>query len=273
MIGAPRWMPYPGVLKARRAKKHLHRILDPLVHEAKRSISNRNDLLSMLTAAIDPDTGKSMNAIDVRDNLLTFIAAGYETGAVALTWAFYLLSGHPEVEQRVKSEIAEVTQGKPLCAEHVGSLGYTKQVIQETMRLYPPVALIARAARRDVQLGNEKIRAGTTVYVPVFAVHRHEAYWSKPDEFDPSRFDPQAAKLRNRYAYLPFGAGPRVCIGQSFAQMEATAVLATLVNAFQLRIRAGYTPKPRYRISLRPAAGMPMRIVAAARNSEQTPLK
>ena len=161
-----------------------------------------------------------MNSVDIRNNLLTFISAGHETTALALTWTFYLLSLHPEIEQRVKQEIAEV---------HIESLVYTNQVLQEAMRLYRPAALIVRAALRDVELGNEHIKAGTTIYVPVYAIHRHERLWRDPDRFDPSRFDPRAVEARDRYAYLPFGAGPRICIGQNFAQTEATVVLATLL--------------------------------------------
>jgi cytochrome P450 len=260
MVGAPRWVPYPGIYRARRARERLHRILESLIAEAKQSPGNGNDLLSLLTNATDPETSKTMNAVDVRNNLLTFITAGHETTALALTWTFYLLSLHPEVEWRVKSEIAAATGGGPVHARHIDALAYTNQVIQEAMRLYPPAGLIVRAARRDVQLGNEQIRAGTTVYVPVYAVHRHERFWCAPDRFDPSRFEPEAAKARDRYTYLPFGAGPRICIGQNFAQMAATAVLAALLSSFQLRLRPGYVPEPRLRVTLRPAGGMPMRI-------------
>ena len=260
MVGAPSWVPYPGAHRARRAREHLHRMLETLIVEAKRNPGNRDDLLSLLTNAIDPETGKSMTANDVRNNLLTFITAGHETTALALTWTLYLLSLHPEVEQRVKREIAATTRGGPIHAKHIDALAYTSQVIQEAIRLYPPVALIVRAARRDVKLGNELVRAGTTVYVPVYAVHRHEKLWREPQRFDPSRFEPDAAKAHDRYTYLPFGGGPRVCIGQNFAQMEAKAILATLLGSFQLRLRPGHIPEPRLRVTLRPTGGMPMRI-------------
>jgi cytochrome P450 len=269
MIGAPGWVPYPGMYRARRARHHVHRILESLIGEAKQSPVNRNDLLSLLTNATDPETGKSMNPIDVRNNLLTFIMAGHETTALALTWAFYLLSLHPDVELRVKREISAVTEDGPVRVKHIDALAYTDQVIQEAMRLYPPVALIVRAARRDVELGNEQIRAGTTVYVPIYAVHRHEELWCEPGRFDPSRFESEAAKARDRYSYLPFGAGPRVCIGQIFAQREATAVLATLLSSFQLRLRPGHDPEPRLRVTLRPAGGMPMRLAFESRPSAQ----
>jgi len=176
-----------------------------------------------------------------------------------LTWTFYLLSLHPEIEQRVKGEIAAVTGGGPVRPEHIEALGFTNQVIQEAMRL-----LIVRAARNDVVLDGEPIRAGSTVYIPVYAVHRHEKLWSDPDRFDPRRFEPEAAKARDRCSYLPFGAGPRICVGQGFAQMEAAAVLATLLRSFRLELRPGYIPEPRLRVTLRPAAGMPMRITGSS---------
>jgi cytochrome P450 len=260
MIGAPRWIPYPGIYRTRHARKQLHLFLESLILEAKRSPHDRNDLLSLLTTATDPETGKSMHATDVRNNLLTFIIAGHETTALALTWTFYLLSVHPEVELKVKREIAAAIGCGPVHAKHIDALAYTNQVIQEAMRLYPPAALIVREARRNVELANEQIRAGTTVYVPVYAVHRHEKLWYEPDRFDPSRFEPEAAKARDRYSYLPFGAGPRICIGQNFALTEATAVLATLLNSFRLRLRSGHDPEPRLRVTLRPAGGMPMRL-------------
>jgi cytochrome P450 len=128
------------------------------------------------------------------------------------------------------------------------------------MRLYPPAPLIVREARRVLRLGTETIGPGTFVYVPVYAVHRHEEFWDRPDLFDPDRFAPEAVKARDRYVYLPFGAGPRICIGMSFAQMEATAVLAVLLSSLRLRLRPGYIPQPKLRITLRPAGGMPMRL-------------
>ena len=129
-----------------------------------------------------------MNEMDVRYNLLTFILAGHETMALMLTWTFYLLSLYPQVEERVRREIAAETGGGPVRTEHIEALAYTRQVIQEAMRLYPPAALIVRAARRELRLDDEEIRAGTTIFLPVYAIHRHEAYWRNPDEFDPSRF-------------------------------------------------------------------------------------
>src|SRR6185312_3597453 len=139
------------------------------------------DLITRLLKATDPETGRAMSDRDVVDNLLTFITAGHETTALALTWTFYLLSLHPEIEQRINGEIAAVTEGGPVHPKHIDALAYTNQVIQEAMRLYPSAALIVREARRDIELGNEQIRAGTTVCVPVYAVHRHKKLWCDPD--------------------------------------------------------------------------------------------
>ena len=260
LVRAPSWVPYPGIFRTRRDRKRLHSILESLILEARQTPGKGDDLLSHLMNATDPETGKSMNTIDVRNNLMTFITAGHETTALALTWTLYLLSLNPEIEERVRGEIADVTGGVPVRPEHIDDLVYTNQVIQESMRLYPPAALIARAARKNIVLDDEQIRAGSTVYVPVYAVHRHEKLWSEPDRFDPSRFEPEAAKAIDQFCYLPFGAGPRTCIGQNFAQMEAVAVMASLLRSFRLTLRPGRGPEPRLRVTLRPAGGMPMRL-------------
>lgn len=262
MMRAPRWIPFPGSRRAERAIAHLRAMLNGLIAEARHTPSNRGDLLSLLIEAKDPETGRAMDDDDVRDNLLTFISAGHETSAVALTWAFYLLSQHPEVEERLRREVTAVTGSSPLRAEHINQLSYTKQVVQEAMRLYPPAPVIVREAQRDIRLGGQVVKAGTVVYVPVYAVHRHEKLWQEPDRFDPERFDPEAVKGRNRLAYLPFGAGPRICIGMGFALTEMAAIIAVLVDAFTLRLRSGYVPKPKLRVTLRPQRGMPMRLLS-----------
>ena len=266
ILGAPRWCPYPGMRKAGRGRDFLKRFVAGLTNETACSEScSRNDLLSLLVRADDPDSGRSMSETDVRDNILTFVMAGHETTALVLTWTFYLLSLHADTEERVRSEIAAVTGGTPVRREHIESLRYTQQVIQEAMRLYPPVPLIVREARRVLRLGTETIGPGTFVYVPVYAIHRHEEFWDQPDLFDADRFAPEAIKARDRYVYLPFGAGPRICIGMSFAQMEATAVLAVLLSSLRLRLRLrpGYVPQPKLRVTLRPARGMPMQLIAS----------
>jgi cytochrome P450 len=260
LLRAPDWMPYPGRRRAERARGYLRGELLRLAAERRQGGTPRNDLLTLLLETSDPETAQAMTDRELADNLLTFIAAGHETTALALTWAFYLLSLRPAVEAQVLDEIATVTGGMPLEPAHVEALGYTRQVVQEAMRLYPPAGIVVRQAARNVRLGSEQVATGTPVNVPIYAVHRHRALWRDPDAFDPERFAPEAVKTRHRYAYLPFGAGPRICIGMTFALTESVAILATLLPAVRLTLRPGYTPEPRLRVTLRPAAGMPMRV-------------
>jgi cytochrome P450 len=261
LLRAPDWMPYPGRRRAERARGYLRGELLRLAAERRQSAAEpRNDLLTLLLETSDPETGQAMTDRELADNLLTFIAAGHETTALALTWTLYLLNLYPAVEARVLDEIATVTAGQPLVTSHIEALVYTRQVVHEAMRLYPPAGIVVRQAARKVRIGSEEIASGTPLNVPIYAVHRHRALWHDPDAFDPERFAPEAVKARHRYAYLPFGAGPRICIGMTFALMESTAILATLLPAIRLGLRAGYTPEPRLRVTLRPAAGMPMRL-------------
>ncbi|BCM84303.1 cytochrome P450 [Methylobacterium indicum] len=261
LLRAPAWLPFPGRAKAERAKTYLRDELLRLAAEGRRTgTEGRNDLLSLLLAARDPETGQAMDDRDVADNLLTFVTAGHETTALALTWALYLLSHHPESEALIAAEVEAATAGGPLAPEHVDALPYTRQVILEAMRLYPPVPVVVRAALRDVDLDGIPVKAGTPITIPIYAVHRHAALWDEPERFDPARFAPEAAKARDRYAYLPFAAGPRICIGMGFALSEAVAILAVLVRSLRFSLRPGTLPVLKQRITLRPSEGMPMRV-------------
>ncbi|WP_426957358.1 cytochrome P450 [Muricoccus radiodurans] len=260
MVKAPAWTPHPGRRRAARARDYLRAELLRMVSERRGRGSERQDLVALLLAARDPETGQAMDDRDVADNLLTFITAGHETTALALTWAFYLLALHPSAEERALSEIAGATGGRPLTTESLDELPFTRALVQEAMRLYPPAPIIARTATQDVPLGPITVPAGSPVYVPVYALHRQPRLWPEPDRFDPDRFAPEAVRGRHRYAYLPFGAGPRICIGLTFAMLEAVAILATLLPALRLRPPSGFTPGLQMRITLRPAPGMPMRL-------------
>jgi cytochrome P450 len=214
--------------------------------------------------AKDPETGDGLNTEDIADNILTFIGAGHETTALALTWTFFLLSRHPDIEQRMLEEIATVTGGNDLTAEKVSDLVYVRQVVQESMRIYPPVAMVVRQAVADMALGDEEIRAGDNVFVPIYAIHRNKTLWPDPERFDPDRFIPEAVKARHRYAYLPFAAGPRICIGMGFSLLEAAAILGVLMPKVHLASKPGFTPTPKLRVTMRPAEGMPMTMVKRA---------
>ncbi len=215
----------------------------------------------MLLEARDPETGRMMTDTEIVDNLLTFITAGHETTALGLAWTFHLLSKNRETERKILEEIDTVTAGEPVAAEHIAGLTYTRQVFSEAMRLYPPAPVITRTALEDFRLGGHDIPAGTVLYVPIYAVHRHSALWDEPERFDPSRFEPEKAKARHRYAYMPFGAGPRICIGNAFAMMEAVAILAVLLQGLHLENRSTATAAPLMRVTLRPESRLTMRIV------------
>jgi cytochrome P450 len=252
LAAAPQWVPYPGRRRANSAVSFMRSSLAAVVAKRRAGGSARQDMISMLLAARDPESDRAMSDDEIIDNLMTFITAGHETTALGLAWTFHLLAQNPHHEEKVLEEIAAVTGGAPVRAEHVGELAYTKQVFSEAMRLYPPAPIIARTASREFDLGGYMVPKGATLYVPIYAVHRHASVWTDPERFDPDRFSPEAAKDRHRYAYLPFGAGPRVCIGNVFASMEAVAILAVLLQTFRLTSRDAAAPQPVMKVTLRP---------------------
>jgi cytochrome P450 len=193
-------------------------------------------MLGAMLAAKDPQTGAQMTEAEVKDNVITFIFGGQETTSTALTWAIYLLSQSPEWRERLTEEAENAADGSGQDA----ALVQTRAVVEEALRLYPPIIGITRTAMRRTELAGHKIERGTMVVISPYVLHRHRVLWRDPDLFDPSRFLPGAARAIERYAYLPFGVGPRVCIGAAFALQEATLVLATLMR--QLRARPGARP-------------------------------
>jgi cytochrome P450 len=194
------------------------------------------------------------------DNLLTFYLAGHETTAKALTWTLYLLACSPGWTRALEEEIARVTGGSEVNAAHIEQLVLTQQVLKESMRLYPPVPLMTRQAVADTRLGEHAVRAGTSVVMPIYAIHRHAKRWADADAFDPARFAPEKEAAIPRYQYMPFGAGPRICIGMGFAMMEATAMLATLLRHASFAPVAGREPAPVARVTLIPGGGMPLAV-------------
>jgi cytochrome P450 len=198
----------------------------------------------------------------VVNDLLTFIIAGHETTAVALSRTLWLLAKDRASQQRTFEEAKAVAGDGPITAALVEALSYSRQVIQEAMRLFPPAPGIGRQARVATELGGMPVAAGTRVHIPVFALHRNTRLWDNPNAFDPDRFTAEQVKARSRYAYLPFGGGPRICIGAGFATIEAAVILASLVRRFRFAPLPGHKPKPVARVTLRPAGGMPLLISA-----------
>ncbi|TAJ74525.1 MAG: cytochrome P450 [Phenylobacterium sp.] len=253
----PTWTRVALAPRGHRAMVYLKAMVDRMV--ARRRVeAQRDDLVDLLMRAQDPETGRRMNDVLLRDNLLTFIGAGHETTALALTWSLYLLGRDPGTAARVRAEIARVAGDASLTHQQVEQLTFTRQVIQEAMRLYPSLPLMSRMCAEDTEAGGHPVRKGTFVFIPIYALHRHRRLWRDPDAFDPDRFAPDESAGRHRFAYLPFGGGPRVCIGQTFALIEAVAILATLVRGATLEPDPGHRIRPVMRVSMRPQGGMPM---------------
>lgn len=265
IAGAPEWTPYPGRRRSAAAAREMRDEVTRTVaaRRIEGGADGQDDLLALLLAARDPDGGRALTDEEITDNVVTFVTAGHETTAVALIWALHLLSLHPDVAGRVRAEIAAVAGNAPLAAEHVAQLAYTHQVVNETLRLYPSVPITSRTTSKTVELGGVTIPAGSVIILPIYAVHHHRGLWDQPEAFDPARFEADRAKARHRYAFMPFGVGPRICIGSAFAMLEAVTILAVLVRALDFAA-AGPAPTPMARLTLRPKTPVMLRVSAAA---------
>lgn len=227
-----------------------------------RSEAEREDLLGMLMAARDEETGETMPDKQLRDEVVTIFVAGHETTAVALTWVFYLLAEHPAVESALHAELAQVLDGRAPEVADVPKLRYTRMIVDETLRLYPPAWITNREAVAEDVVCGYRIPAGAAVAVSPYVIHRSPAWWPDPERFDPLRFDPETPHERPRFAYMPFGGGPHQCIGNTFALLEATLILATVAQRYRLRLPAGAAVRPKPETTLRPAGGLPMLLEA-----------
>lgn len=268
-MNVPGWVPRPGFISGMRAISTLRTAAAGMIRERhrlrERGGPEQDDLLQRLIAARDPETGQSMNDEQLIDNVLTFYLAGHETTAKALTWTLYLLARSPEWTTALEEEIARVTGGAPVTADHIEGLVRVRQVLKESMRLYPPVPIMSRQAVADARIDGHAVKAGASVLMPIYAIHRHARRWEDPDAFDPDRFSPEREALIPRYQYMPFGAGPRICIGMSFAMLEATAMLATMLQHARFETVEGHEPLPIARVTLVPKGGMPLKVVLNGR--------
>jgi cytochrome P450 len=259
-FGLPRATPQPGLRKKARAERFLRSTMAELIAAGRTNPRPRDDLFNRLRQARHPETDECISSEVLLDSLLTFMMVGHESTAKALTWSLYLLSQSDSWAERVRHEVEDIAGTDPITAEHIEKLQTTQQVIKEALRLYPPVPSICRYAAEDVQLGGQQVSAGTLVNIPIYVLHRHRRLWNDPDSFDPDRFGPANAANVSRMQFLPFGAGPRTCIGSAFATIEATTVLATLVRGGRFRLKPGHVPTPISRVTLGPKGGMPMRV-------------
>jgi cytochrome P450 len=253
-------LPLPSTRRILAARERLEAGIEAMIAE-RRAGGDRGDLLSMLIAAQDDEDGQQrMSDKQVRDEVLTLFLAGHETTANALTWSLYLLSQNPEAARQLYAELQQVLNGRSPAYEDVESLSYTRMVLSEAMRLYPPAWIITRTAMEDVEIGGYLVPKGASVLPSQWVVHHSERYYPEPFKFDPQRWTPENVAARPKMAYFPFGGGARVCIGESFAWMEGILLLATLVQKWELSLEPGFPVELLPEITLRPKYGMRMKL-------------
>ncbi|MCU0513718.1 MAG: cytochrome P450 [Anaerolineae bacterium] len=257
----PLFLPTPANQRLKRNQKIVRDFIFQII-ERRRRQGPGEDLLSLLMSIIDEDTGQPMTDDQLHDEILITFFAGHETTASLLTWTWYLLAQNPAVEARLYDEVTQVLAGRAPTLEDLGRLTYTRMVLEETLRLYPPVPLLARDAAQDDTLAGYPIKAGTLVVTPLFLTQRHPDYWERPEAFYPEHFTPEQVEQRPRYAYLPFGAGQRVCLGIHFARMEAAILLAHLAQHYRLRLAQPFDGRTQFVGVIRPAGPILMQVEA-----------
>ena len=254
-------LPLPQVRRYERMRARLDSTIYRIIDERRRSGEDRGDLLSILLLAQDEESGSGgMSDTQVRDEALTLFLAGHETTANALTWTWYLLSQHPEVEKKLHAELDEVLRGGLPTFEDIPRLAYTEMIVAESIRLYPPAWAIGRKALSEQRIGTYVVPADAIVLLSPFVTHRDARFFPDPERFDPERWTPEAKEARNPFCYFPFGGGPRRCIGEGFAWAEGILVLAALASRWRARLIAGQVIEPRALITLRPKQGIQMTI-------------
>jgi cytochrome P450 len=260
LLELPRWLSrLTSWQRPERVLGEFDKMIDRLIAERSRAgQAQPKDLLARLLAARDEETGSGMTDEEIRNQVVTIFMAGHETTALALTWTWYLLSQHPAAQAKLEAELAKVLGGRVPRHEDLAKLAYTRMVIEESMRLYPPAHTLSRAAIADDEVLGRRIPAGAQILIVPWLLHRNPKLWERPGVFDPERFAPECASARHRFAYIPFGAGPRICIGAAFAMAEAMLLLATIAQRYRLHLKAGFQVEPQGLITLRARNGMQM---------------
>lgn len=259
LLELPLWLARLGsIRRPERVFAEFDRAIDRLLAAREQSSEQPRDLLARLLAARDEETGSGMTTEEVRNQVVTIFMAGHETTALALTWTWYLLSQHPQAEARLHAELASTLGGRAPRHEDLPRLVYTRMVIEEAMRLYPPAHTLSRTAVGADEVLGRPIPKGSQILIVPWLLHRNPRLWQDPERFDPGRFAPERAASRPRFGYVPFGAGPRVCIGSAFAMTEAMLILATIAQRYRLRLKPGFPVEPQGLITLRARHGMGM---------------
>lgn len=252
------WIPTPYNRRWKRAVASLDRIVYGMIAARRRAGAGDADLLDRLLGARDEVSGEAMPEQQIRDEVVTLMLAGHETSANALAWTLYLLATHPEIDQRLASELDAALGGAPAQAADLARVPYLKQVVQEAMRIYPPVWAVARRSEHDDAFGPYRVPARSYVGVPIWVLHRHPAFWPEPERFDPDRFAAKRGESRHSYCYLPFAAGPRTCIGAGMATLEIQLILAQIVQRFRAAPVPGHPVETIAKVTLKPRHGMPL---------------
>jgi cytochrome P450 len=256
----PDFVPTSAMRRLKRARETLDSILHRAIEERRATPGTRDDLLSLLLEVRDEEDGRGMSDQQLRDEAMTLFLAGFETTAINLSWIVQLIATHPEAQDKLRAEVATVIGDRPATAEDLRQLKYTERVVNEALRLYPPAWAMDRLPIADLELGPYRIKRGTDVWLLPWVLHRDPRFWSEPERFDPDRWDGELQKRLPKFAYFPFGGGPRVCIGNAFALMETTLVTATLAQRFRFSPVAGAAPTPEPGYTLRPTPGVTVRI-------------
>jgi len=258
----PTWLPLPKQLRFRRARRELQRVVDTLVSErdAWAGGVTGDDVLSRLIESTHREADPAVGHQRMRDELVTLLLAGHETTASTLSWTLHLVAHHPEVRARLHAEAVDVLGDRPPEYEDLRMLTYTSMVVQEAMRLYPPVWILPRLAQQDDEVAGYHVPAGADVLVCPYTLHRHPGLWDEPDVFDPERFSPERTANRPRYAYIPFGAGPRFCVGSSLGTLEAIFAIAMIARELRLSAVPGHHVVPEPMLSLRVRGGLLMTV-------------
>jgi cytochrome P450 len=254
-----RYLPTSTMIEFRRAVRQADETVYGIIARRREAQSDSGDLLSMLMQARDEDGGR-MTDKQLRDEVMTFLLAGHETTALTLSWTWHLLGQNPEVEQKLHEELDRVLDGREPSFSDLPALPYSERVIKESMRLYPPAWGVARTVIKEFELGGYHIPAGSNVVMSTWIMHHDPRYFPEPEKFDPDRWLPEKAQKLPKFAYFPFGGGPRQCIGASFAMMEATILLAAIAQQFQFRAEPGHMVTPSPSFTLRPKQGIRMRL-------------
>lgn len=262
LIPIPLWLPIKSNWRYKRAIQTMDAYVFNLIQERRQSENRPFDLLTMLIEAVDDETNESMTDRQLRDEVITFMLAGHETTAVALTWTLYLLAEHPEAAEKVRAECRRVVGDKPPDFEALKQLHHTRMVFEESLRLYPPLPFIARSALKADTLGGYPIRQNALIMLSQFLTHHHPTLWENPDDFQPERFTPEAGHNRSPMAYFPFSRGQRMCIGADFATTEALVFLSMALQKYRVERVSTAPVELLEQVTLRPKGGMPVRIVA-----------